>query len=607
VIVAHFYDIESGRKDLDQRGHGKAHEQFDIPIARDGGIQDLLTEAESPTRRFDGVICESIDRIARRTYYGTKIEHDLERAGVLLVAADEPMQSGRKRATAILTRRVKQGVAEWYVLETLEKSWDGFVGHAHQGYNVGRPPYGYVADKIPHPVPARREQGKVKSRLVPDPVRGSVVKLIYELYLNSGMGLLLIRDHLNADPASYPPPVPPDPSRALGSWSTSSIWEILRNPKYTGFMVWNRRARKGGNNRINPISEWVWSPVPMHEPLISMEDYHAVHAKATANERSRRRGGDGGGDTKEPRPRTVYLYRGLVRCGLCGQRLNGNKHRSGRRYYVCYPRKGRSMFGTEGHPKSLYLAEPVLHATVIDYLATAIFGPDRAAYWHDALAADADAADGAKTDRQTCAARLAELEATTADLTRRLQRQIINLEDDQLPAVARKQIAARIGQLEADITTHRDIADQLRDPGGDDTAHQDPDEIAAALARLPELARDLKDMPEPELRALFESLGLTITYRPGERVLDIQITLTDEASGGAGSGTNGTTPPDGPAGPTKTCSVPPARHQVHGHAGARSGWPRSSRWSRGRVGCPYGRRRPRRCRCRRSEPRRRRR
>ncbi|MGI8330342.1 hypothetical protein ACRYCC_10260 [Actinomadura scrupuli] len=45
VIVAHFYDVESGRKSLDDRGNSLAHEQFDISIPRDGGIQDLLAEA----------------------------------------------------------------------------------------------------------------------------------------------------------------------------------------------------------------------------------------------------------------------------------------------------------------------------------------------------------------------------------------------------------------------------------------------------------------------------------------------------------------------------------------------------------------------------------
>lgn len=122
VIVAHFYDVESGRKDPDLRGGSNAHERFEIPIPRDGGINDLLEEAKRPDRRFDAVICESIERVARRTYYGTKIEHDLERVGVALLASDEPILLNGKRATTILTRRVKQSVAEWYVLEMLEKS-----------------------------------------------------------------------------------------------------------------------------------------------------------------------------------------------------------------------------------------------------------------------------------------------------------------------------------------------------------------------------------------------------------------------------------------------------------------------------------------------------
>lgn len=101
VIVANFYDIESGRKELNTRGRGTAHEMFAIPIHRDGGINDLLAEAERPDRRFDYVICESIERIARRTYIGTDIENRLERAGVRLLAADEPFiiaQHGGRRA-----------------------------------------------------------------------------------------------------------------------------------------------------------------------------------------------------------------------------------------------------------------------------------------------------------------------------------------------------------------------------------------------------------------------------------------------------------------------------------------------------------------------------
>ena len=51
VIVAKFYDVESGRTTLENRGKGNAHEQLNIPIARDGGIADLLAEAKRSDRR----------------------------------------------------------------------------------------------------------------------------------------------------------------------------------------------------------------------------------------------------------------------------------------------------------------------------------------------------------------------------------------------------------------------------------------------------------------------------------------------------------------------------------------------------------------------------
>ena len=60
VIVAFFWDVESGRKEIDDRGTG-AHEKFDIAVPRDGGLPDLLAEAKRKDRRFDAVICESVD------------------------------------------------------------------------------------------------------------------------------------------------------------------------------------------------------------------------------------------------------------------------------------------------------------------------------------------------------------------------------------------------------------------------------------------------------------------------------------------------------------------------------------------------------------------
>jgi DNA invertase Pin-like site-specific DNA recombinase len=221
-IVLHFWDIETSRKELDARGSSNAWRQFDVPIPRDGGIADLLAEARDPLRRFDAVICESIDRIARLTYQSTKIEHDLEQLGIPLLAADEPItrsaQTGRieKKAGLVLLRRAKQGVAEWYVLEMLEKSRSGIEIHTDQGFNVGKPPYGYVADKVRHPVPAKRADGKHKTRLALDPFRAPVVATIFDLRVNGGESYRAIAGHLNADLEAFPPPQPVDPERALG-------------------------------------------------------------------------------------------------------------------------------------------------------------------------------------------------------------------------------------------------------------------------------------------------------------------------------------------------------------------------------------------------------
>lgn len=332
AIVANFYDVESGRQDLELRGLNSVHEQFDIPIPRDGGIQDLLAEAARSDRRFDAVICESIDRIARRTYYGTKIEHILEKEGVVLFAADEPILLSGKKATTILTRRVKQGVAEWYVLDMLEKSWDGFCEHTRQGWNVGSAPYGYLLDKIPHPVPARRADGRTKSRLIPDPVKGPVVQQIFTWRVVERLGYTTIANRLNADIEHYPPPVSPDPARRKDYWSRSSVWDILHNPKHTGYMVWNRRATKKGG-KVNPPDEWVWSAEPTHEPLVPRETFEAAGTVSKRAQGSRK----GARKNKHPATRRGYYLRSFVFCELCSRRMFGKTIRN-TPYYSCQPR-----------------------------------------------------------------------------------------------------------------------------------------------------------------------------------------------------------------------------------------------------------------------------
>ncbi len=53
-ISAWYWDIESGGLDLEQRGHGTAHQAIDVGLPRDGGLAALLAEAGDPAPRWSG-------------------------------------------------------------------------------------------------------------------------------------------------------------------------------------------------------------------------------------------------------------------------------------------------------------------------------------------------------------------------------------------------------------------------------------------------------------------------------------------------------------------------------------------------------------------------
>jgi DNA invertase Pin-like site-specific DNA recombinase len=142
-----YWDVESGRKALEDRGKGRRDWTAEVKVPRLGGLPELLVAAE--TGEVDAVIVESIDRLSRMTADGTRIERRLEERDVALFAADEPLSSN---ATAILTRRVKQGVAEWYVRDLIERSRAGMEESVRQGWHTGGPaPYGYALE--PHECP----------------------------------------------------------------------------------------------------------------------------------------------------------------------------------------------------------------------------------------------------------------------------------------------------------------------------------------------------------------------------------------------------------------------------------------------------------------------
>ena len=87
----------------------------------------------------------------------------------------------------------------------LELSWGGTCTHVHEGYNIGKPCYGYKAKKIRHPNPMKAEKGLTKTRLEPDGQCAETVALIAKWRYHEQVSYYTITERLNADLAKYPP------------------------------------------------------------------------------------------------------------------------------------------------------------------------------------------------------------------------------------------------------------------------------------------------------------------------------------------------------------------------------------------------------------------
>jgi hypothetical protein len=225
-------------------------------------------------------------------------------------------------------------------------------------YLGGRPPYGYrLTDAGPHPNKAHAAWGRRAQRLEPDPETAPVVRWMFA-QRRAGHSLARITRALND--AGIPCPSAADPGRnthrAGQAWTLTTVRSILANPRYTGRQVWNRQPTS--HELIDPANTglghrqvqrwalpdgWVISARPSHPALVSEEDFVAVQGIRAERD-------TGTADGRR------YLLAGLLRCGICGRRLE-SCWANNRPAYRC--RHGYSSASTPdpARPKNLYIRE----------------------------------------------------------------------------------------------------------------------------------------------------------------------------------------------------------------------------------------------------------
>ncbi|MEU2086868.1 recombinase family protein [Streptomyces albus] len=272
-FAGYFWDVESGMLPPESRGLGpqEMYAALRVPTPRDGGLQDLLDRAEM--MGVTHVLAERSDRIARAMLTSLTVEHELQKDGVEVVYANEP--TGGTKSGQLRARRFSQVEAELYRAGMIEMSMGGQIQHAINGWNHGYAPYPYVAvvdENAPPPAKGRFGEMRPKKKLVPHPDerRFDAAREMHRLRREEHLTTADIITVLSAEPDRYP---------IEGRWTHGLVAGLLANPKLTGYQVYNRKASRTGrpgHSRQNPISEWVWSPQPVHEAVVSLEQWKAA-------------------------------------------------------------------------------------------------------------------------------------------------------------------------------------------------------------------------------------------------------------------------------------------------------------------------------------------
>jgi site-specific DNA recombinase len=356
-IVAAFFDV----------GHSRV-----LPWPRRPQAAALLAALGDPNCPFDAIVIGEYER----AFYGSQYAQTaplFEHYGVQLWM---PEAGGRVNYHAEGDEQLMLALglqSKREITRTKIRVRTAMAAQARdQGrYLGGRPPYGYrLVDAGPHPNKAHAAWGRRAQRLEPDPHTAPVVRWMFA-QRRAGHSLACITRALND--AGIPCPSAADPSRnthrAGSKWTLTTVRAILANPRYTGRQVWNRQPTSHelidpsntglGHRQVQRWAQpdgWVISDRPAHPALVSEEDFIAVQGIRAERGNS------------ETASRRRYLLAGLLRCGICGRRME-SCWANNKPAYRC--RHGYSSASTPDpfRPKNLYIREdhilphlPALHA-----------------------------------------------------------------------------------------------------------------------------------------------------------------------------------------------------------------------------------------------------
>lgn len=236
----------------------------------------------------DLIVCRDLSRLGRTTALVTQVVSYCHRAGIAIysraappTSLDAAEQARNEGATLMLA--LEGALSQVEMIKLRQRHADGMVGRVMAGKFYSRIPYGYT----------RVYDADGTESYAIDEAQAEVVRLIFSLYLDRGLGMKAIANELNR--LGYEAP-------SGDGWSYSGMSSIFnRVPRYAGWTEANRSS-KSGRSYLKARGDW--------PPIITQATADAITTERASRANSRRAA-------------SVYKYRfaKAIYCAHCENRM----------------------------------------------------------------------------------------------------------------------------------------------------------------------------------------------------------------------------------------------------------------------------------------------
>lgn len=259
-------------------------------------LKRLLKDAEE--HKFDVVYTKSVSRFARNTTDLLESVRHLRELGIKVIFEKENIDTFDPSAEVYLTiaaavaendLRVYSENQKWSVRQRFKK------GQIQIGCKI----FGYEMDYENNNLIIKEEEA-------------IVIRKIYELYLN-GYGFGRIKLYLEDNGYKN--------GEGKPEWNESSIRYILKNEKYKGCSLAQKTVMINGVAKINDGFAKQYYMEDSHDAIISKEDFDKVQMLLISKQSDKLKG----------KPKVEpYSFTGIIRCGVCGGKVNHKINNSGK-------------------------------------------------------------------------------------------------------------------------------------------------------------------------------------------------------------------------------------------------------------------------------------